>query len=154
MKFMLNGALTIGTLDGANVEMAEAVGKENIFIFGLKTNEVQALWQRGYSPSEFIERSPALKEIFHLLRSNFFSPSDPGLFNPIIQSLTEHDPFLVCADFESYRQMQEVVAQNYQDKTGWTKKSILNVAKSGKFSSDRTIREYAKEIWKVPVAGL
>ena len=150
MKFMLNGALTIGTLDGANIEMAEAVGPENIFIFGLKTQEVEHIKHSGYHPQEFIQRSAVLKEIFHLINSNFFSPSDPGLFYPIVQSLSEHDPFLICADFDSYRAMQEKVSQQYQDKIDWTKKSILNVAKSGKFSSDRTIKEYAKEIWKVP----
>ncbi len=150
MKFMLNGALTIGTLDGANIEIAEAVGQDNIFIFGLKTEEVEALKLGGYSPQEFINNSPVLKEILHLMKSNFFSPSDPGLFNLIIQSVTEHDPFLVCADFDSYRKMQDVVAINYKDKVAWTKKSIINVSKSGKFSSDRTIGEYAKEIWNVP----
>jgi len=151
MKFMLNGALTIGTLDGANVEIAQEVGSENIFIFGLKAQEVEALKNRGYNPQEYINNSAVLKEIFHLMRSNFFSPSELGLFNPIIQLLTEHDPFLICADFESYRQMQDVVARSYQDKTAWTKKSIINAAKSGKFSSDRSIREYANEIWKVPL---
>lgn len=151
MKFMLNGALTIGTLDGANIEIAQEVGPENIFIFGLKAQEVEALKFRGYHPQEYINNSPVLKEIFHLMRSNFFSPSEQGLFNPIIQLLTEHDPFLICADFESYRQMQDVVGRNYQDKTAWTKKSIINSAKSGKFSSDRSIREYADEIWKVPL---
>lgn len=153
MKFMLSGALTIGTLDGANIEIAEEVGPENIFLFGLKAQEVEALKYRGYNPQEYINNSSVLKEIFHLMRSNFFSPSEPGLFNPIIQLLTEHDPFLVCADFESYRQMQETVSRQYQDKIAWTKKSIINVSKSGKFSSDRTIREYAKDIWKVPLAA-
>ena len=150
MKFMLNGALTIGTLDGANIEIAEAVGQDNIFIFGLKTEEVEALKHRGYNPYEFINGSPALKEILHLIKSNFFSPSEPGLFNPISDSLQEHDPFLICADFEHYCKMQDIVSHSYQDKTSWTKKSIINVSKSGKFSSDRTIREYAKEIWNVP----
>ena len=154
MKFMLNGALTIGTLDGANIEIAQEVGPENIFIFGLKAQEVEALKNRGYNPQEYINNSATLKEIFHLMRSNFFSPSEHGLFNPIIQLLAEHDPFLICADFESYRQMQEVVSQSYQDKTVWTKKSIINTAKSGKFSSDRSIGEYAKEIWRVPLAAV
>ena len=153
MKFMLNGALTIGTLDGANIEIAKEVGMENIFIFGLKAQEVEALKNRGYDPQEYVNNSAVLKEIFHLMRSNFFSPSELGLFNPIIQLLTEHDPFLICADFESYRQIQDVVARHYQDKTAWTKKSIINVAKSGKFSSDRSIGEYVKDIWKVPMAA-
>lgn len=151
MKFMLNGALTIGTLDGANIEIAQEAGPENVFIFGLNAREVEALKNRGYNPQEYINNSAVLKEIFHLMRSNFFSPSETGIFNPIIQLITEHDPFLICADFESYRQTQDVVSQNYQDKTLWTKKSIINTAKSGKFSSDRSIREYAEKIWKVPM---
>ncbi len=150
MKFMLNGALTIGTLDGANIEIAQEVGPENIFLFGLKTPEVEALKARGYRPQEFVDQSPVLREIFHLIRTNFFSQSEPGILGPIVQALTEHDPFLVCADFESYRAMQDKVSEAYRDQTTWTKKSIINVAKSGKFSSDRTIQEYAKDIWNVP----
>ena len=149
MKFMLNGALTVGTLDGANIEMAELLGPENIFIFGLKSDEVEQLKNHGYNPQEYITHSFILKEIFHLLMSHFFCPYDPGLFDPIIQSIYYTDPFLICADFNSYCQAQEAVSMAYQDKTEWTKKSILNVAKAGNFSSDRTIREYARDIWKV-----
>jgi len=149
MKFMINGALTIGTLDGANIEIAQAAGKDNIFIFGLKASEVEALKQRGYSPRDYIERSPALKEIMRLIGTNFFSAFNPGLFNPILQSMYEADPFLVCADFDAYVRMQDLVSAAYQDKEEWTKKSISNVAHAGRFSSDRTIREYAKDIWKV-----
>ncbi len=152
MKFMLNGALTVGTLDGATIEIAQAVGPENIFIFGLKSPEVEEMKARGYHPQEFIERSPMLKEIFHLIKSDFFSPSQPGLFNPIFQSLTELDSFMLCTDFEAYRAIQDTIDETYQDKTVWTKKCIINVAKSGRFSSDRTIREYARHIWNVPIA--
>ena len=151
MKFMMNGALTIGTLDGANVEMAEKVGDENIFIFGLRAHEVEALKHKGYQPQHFIEKSPVLKEIFKLIHSGFFSPHDAKLFAPIVQSLAHHDPYLVCADFESYCQTQDQISKMYLNKEEWTKKSIINVAQSGFFSSDRTIREYAKEVWNVPV---
>jgi starch phosphorylase len=150
MKFMLNGALTIGTLDGANVEIAERVGEENIFIFGMKSHEVEALKAGGYNPNEYIERSSVLKEIFHLLETNFFCQYHPGLFDPLIHSLKGSDPFCVCADFDSYCHMQDVVSQDYQDRESWIRKSILNVSEAGIFSSDRTIKEYAREIWKVP----
>jgi len=150
MKFMMNGALTIGTLDGANIEIAKMVGEDNIFIFGLKAHEVESLKQNGYHPRQFIEKSPMLQEIFKLIESGFFSPHDLKLFSPIVQALTEHDPYLVCADFDSYCQAQDAISRMYLNKDEWTKKSIINVAQSGFFSSDRTIREYAKDIWKVP----
>ncbi len=151
MKFMMNGALTIGTLDGANIEIAQAVGDENIFIFGLKAPEVEALKQKGYDPKQYIDKNPMLKEIFKLIHSGFFSPHDLKLFAPIVQSLEQYDPYLVCADFESYCQTQDAVSKMYLNKEEWTKKSIINVAQSGYFSSDRTIREYAKDIWNIPV---
>jgi starch phosphorylase len=153
MKFMMNGALTVGTLDGANIEIAQAVGEENIFIFGLKAHEVETLKQKGYDPRQTIEQSPMLKEIFKLIDGGFFSPRDARLFAPIVQSLTGQDPYLVCADFESYCQVQERISKMYLNKDEWTKKSIINVAQSGYFSSDRAIREYAKDIWNVPVSG-
>lgn len=153
MKFMMNGALTIGTWDGANIEIAQMVGPENIFIFGLKAHEVEALKQKGYHPRTYIDQSPMLKEIFKLIQSGFFSPYDANLFAPIVKSLTEYDPFLVCADFESYCQIQDQVSKMYLNKDEWTKKSIVNVAQCGYFSSDRAIREYAKDIWKIPISG-
>ncbi|MFH1244976.1 MAG: glycogen/starch/alpha-glucan phosphorylase [Candidatus Omnitrophota bacterium] len=149
MKFMLNGALTIGTMDGANVEIAEAAGEENIFIFGLGPREIEQLRNNGYSPQEYINRSPMLYEIVHLLNTNYFSAYQPGLFAPIIDSLTNNDPFFICADFDAYCQAQDNVNRAYQDDAGWIKKSIVNTAKAGRFSSDRTIKEYAKEIWRV-----
>ncbi len=153
MKFMVNGALTIGTCDGANIEIAKAVGAENIFIFGLTVKDIENLRYRGWQPSDSINKSPILKEIIQLIQSNFFSPSDSGLFKPLTDNLTTCDPFFLTADFDSYCATQEKVAQLFVDKKEWTKKSIANVAKSGKFSSDRTIREYAKDIWNVPVKG-
>jgi len=149
MKFMINGALTIGTLDGANIEIAEAVGDDNIFIFGLKANEVEDIKNRGYRPADYINQSPVLREVMHLVTSHFFSHYNPGLFEPLTQMLFNNDPFLVCADFDAYYQMQDRVSQLYVKKDEWTKKCIVNVAKAGRFSSDRTIQEYAKEIWKV-----
>jgi starch phosphorylase len=151
MKFMVNGAVTIGTLDGANIEIAKAVGKDNIFTFGLKADEILAMRMNGYRPYEYIERSPVLSEIFRLIQSNFLSPIDFGLFNPIAQSLLGGDYFFVCADFEDYCRKQDEVSGAYRDADKWLRRSITNVAKSGHFSSDRAIAEYAKKIWGVPV---
>lgn len=150
MKFMMNGALTIGTFDGANIEMAEAVGEDNIFIFGLKVSEIQRLRKKGYNPSEYINRSQSLKEITRLIKRNFFSSSKHGLFNPIVDSLTHGDHYFLCADFDNYRAVQEKVSSVYGNKEDWTKKSIINTAKSGRFSSDNTIKKYAEEIWGIP----
>ena len=151
MKFMMNGALTVGTHDGANIEIAEEVGADNIFMFGLKAHEAQELKNRGYDPNFFIQQSPHLKEILSMMRNNFFSPMEPGIFEPLVNNLMFSDPFLVCADFESYCAVQDRISEEYQDQDKWTEKAILNVAKSGKFSSDRTIAEYAKDIWNIPV---
>jgi len=150
MKFMVNGAITIGTLDGANIEIAEAVGDDNIFIFGMKAEEIQRLKAGGYDPKEYIERSQILTEVLNLVRTNFFSPVEFGLFDPIIQSIFSNDYFCVSADFDPYCATQETVSKAYKNKSEWTKKSIINAAKSGRFSSDRTIEEYARNIWGVP----
>jgi starch phosphorylase len=149
MKFMVNGALTIGTLDGANIEIAKAAGPDNIFIFGLNASEIQDLRSNGYDPNEYINNCQELKEIIDLIRSNFLSPVEFGLFEPIVHSLTSSDHFFVCADFAKYLAAQDMVCASYADRAGWIKKSIINVARSGKFSSDRTIADYAKDIWKV-----
>ena len=148
MKFMMNGALTVGTLDGANIEMAEAAGFENMFIFGLKTEEVQQIKVRGYHPQPLIQQSPLLTEIFRMIRSNFFCQGEPGIFEPLLCSLMETDPFLVCADFDAYCRIQDVISVNYLDQSDWTRKAIVNVAQSARFSSDRTIKEYCRDIWK------
>ncbi len=149
MKFMMNGALTIGTFDGANVEITEEVGKDNIFIFGLNVEAIQRIKKNGYYPQEYINRCAILKEIISLIRSNFFSPVDYNLFSPIIDNLSCADPFFICADFDDYCNAQDKVSALYCNKNEWVKKSIVNVAKSGKFSSDRTIKQYADEIWKI-----
>jgi len=148
MKFALNGALTIGTLDGANIEIREEVGEENFFLFGLTADEVQDLWRRGYRPRDRYDQDPELKAVLDLIYSGFFEPDHPELFRPLVQSLLEHDPYLLLADFRSYVDCQAAVGKAYLDPERWTKMAILNIARMGKFSSDRTIREYARDIWQ------
>ncbi|MFC1671351.1 glycogen/starch/alpha-glucan phosphorylase, partial [Spirochaetota bacterium] len=150
MKFALNGALTIGTLDGANIEIHEEVGHENIFIFGLKRNEVSQLRSSGYNPLNYYNKNRELKKAIEMIRDGFFSKSEPNLFLPIFNSLLHQgDYYLVLADYQSYIKCQELVNENYGNKSMWLEKCILNIANTGKFSSDRTINEYAKEIWDV-----
>jgi starch phosphorylase len=153
MKFSLNGALTIGTLDGANIEIREEVGAENFFLFGLTTPEVFALKAAGYNPRAYFDSNGELREAINLINSGFFSHGDWNLFIPLTDSLLHSDPYMVLADYQSYLDCQEQVGQTYQDQEQWTKMSILNVARMGKFSSDRAIREYCQEIWHAqPVA--
>ncbi len=150
MKFALNGALTIGTMDGANVEMHEEIGGENMFIFGLLTEQVEELRVMGYNPWDYYHKSPMLRQVIDLISSGFFSPEEPGLFAPIYDTLLNHgDRYMVMADFDSYVQCQAEVSRCYMNKIEWTRKSILNVANMGKFSSDRAIEEYADGIWHV-----
>lgn len=149
MKFTLNGALTIGTLDGANVEIRNAVGAENFFLFGKTVPEVQALWRAGYNPRHCYESDPRLSEVLDLVSSGFFSPGDRGLFRPLVDSLLYHDPFLLLADFPSYIDAQGVVENTYRNESLWAEMSILNVAGAGRFSSDRSVRDYAREIWNI-----
>ena len=150
MKFALNGALTVGTLDGANVEIREEVGAENFFLFGLTVEQVAALRRRGYQPWEVYRNDRRLKQVLDALSSGVFSPEEPGLFRPVVDSLLNGgDPYLVLADFAAYCACQEEVERAYRDRERWTRMAILNVARTGKFSSDRTIREYAEGIWGV-----
>ena len=150
MKFSLNGALTIGTLDGANVEIREEVGAENFFLFGLTVDGVAALRKRGYNPWEWYRNDRRIKAVLDALSSGVFSPGEPGLFRPVVDSLLNGgDPYLVLADFAAYCACQEDVEKAYRDPERWTRMAILNVARAGKFSSDRTIQQYADEIWKV-----
>jgi starch phosphorylase len=151
MKLALNGALTIGTLDGANVEILDRVGQDNIFIFGLTAAEVEARRRGGINPRETIDGSPMLREVLDAIGSGVFSPNEPGRFRDIVTSLCEHDHFLVTADFDAYLAAQEKVATRWQDRAAWWRSSAINTARVGWFSSDRTIREYADEIWKVRV---
>lgn len=148
MKFSMNGALTIGTLDGANIEIREEVGENNFFLFGLTTEEVKQLHQQGYRPMDYYQQNTELREVIDLIRHGFFSRGDTELFRPLIDNLLYHDPYLVLADFAGYSQSQSLVDATYCDKERWTRMSILNTARSGKFSSDRSIREYARDIWK------
>ncbi len=147
MKFSLNGALTIGTLDGANVEIREEVGEENFFLFGLKTEEVYDLKAKGYNPWDYYNSNGELKAVIDLISSGFFSHGDPNLFKPLVDNLLYDDPYLLLADYQSYIECQEKVSQAYKDQDNWTRMSILNVARMGKFSSDRAIREYCEDIW-------
>ncbi|MBU1122234.1 MAG: glycogen/starch/alpha-glucan phosphorylase [Candidatus Omnitrophota bacterium] len=151
MKFMLNGALTIGTLDGANIEIAEAVGKENIFTFGLDADGIQQLRVKGYKPGDYIRKLPVLRKIVSLIKENFFSSKEPGIFDSIIRNLTEGDPFFICADFQSYCETQRQVGEAFLNREKWLDKAIINVAEAGRFSSDRTIVEYARDIWDIDV---
>jgi starch phosphorylase len=149
MKFALNGALTIGTLDGANIEIKEEVGHENIFIFGLKAEEIRDLRRSGYNPRYYYNSNPELKLAIDMIANGFFSHSQPQLFKPITDSLLNYDYYMLLADFASYVKCQEEVSEIYKDQEKWTKMSILNVANMGKFSSDRTVKEYADEVWNV-----
>ncbi|MDD5240834.1 MAG: glycogen/starch/alpha-glucan phosphorylase [Sulfuricella sp.] len=150
MKFMMNGALTIGTLDGANIEIREEAGAENFFLFGLTADEVEAT--RGhYDPAAIIEADEDLRRVMHLLESGHFNLFEPGIFDPIIHAVTSpHDPWLTAADFRGYVDAQRRAAQVYRDAEQWTRMSILNTAASGKFSSDRTILDYNRDIWHLP----
>jgi starch phosphorylase len=156
MKLALNGALTIGTLDGANIEIREEVGAENIFIFGLDVDGVRALWQHGYDPRALCEADEELREVLSWLVSGYFTPDEPDALLSLKRSLLDYgDPFLVLADYRSYVRAQERVDAAYRDKARWARMAILNTARSGKFSSDRAIHEYARDIWRLnplPVA--
>lgn len=147
MKFMLNGALTIGTMDGANVEMAEEAGAENLFIFGLRVEDVEALDRKGYNAHEYYNRLPELRQAVDQINGGFFSPREPDCFKDVVNMLLNHDRFKVFADYEAYVACQARVDQLYRNPKEWTKKVIRNIACSGKFSSDRTITEYARDIW-------
>jgi glycogen phosphorylase len=149
MKFAMNGALTIGTLDGANVEIMEQVGQENFFLFGLTTPEVESLKHRGYHPMDYYNQNADLQLVIDRISSGVFSHGDKQLFQPIVDNLLHHDPYLLLADYQAYIDCQDRVAAAYRDQDHWTRMSILNTARMGMFSSDRSIREYCKEIWNV-----
>jgi starch phosphorylase len=150
MKFALNGALTIGTLDGANVEIREEVGEENFFLFGLTAAEVAERKARGYDPRELYRADAQLREALDLIGSGALSPGQPDLFAPLVRGLLDYgDPYMLLADFQPYVSCQQRVAAAYRDQQAWTRMSIFNVARMGRFSSDRTIREYAEQIWGV-----
>jgi len=149
MKFSMNGALTIGTMDGANIEIMEAVGRENFFLFGLTVEEIRNLRKEGYRPFELFQKDQDLREIIDRLSSGEFSRGDKNLFKPLIDSVLSEDSYFVLQDFRSYVQAQENVSNAFLDRSHWTKMSVLNTARMGKFSSDRSIRDYCDKIWNV-----
>ena len=154
MKFSMNGALTIGTLDGANVEIREEVGADNFFLFGLDVAQVDQLWTKGYRPQAVVEVDEELRAAIGLINSGLFSHSDRQLFAPLVDNLLCDDPYLVCADYRSYLDCQQEVDAAYRNREEWARKSILNVARIGTFSSDRAVREYCDDIWKVSPATM
>jgi glycogen phosphorylase len=149
MKFAMNGALTIGTLDGANIEIREEVGAENFFLFGLTEQQVQKMTADGYSPAEYYQTNQELKLAIDRIASGFFSHGDKDLFKPLLDTLFNQDPYFLFADYQSYLDCQYQASQVYRDRQRWTRMSILNVARMGKFSSDRSIREYCEDIWHI-----
>jgi len=149
MKFMLNGALTIGTLDGANVEMAEEMGNDNIFIFGMTVDDVDALQAAGYNAHSYYNADAELRQTLDMIRDGFFSPENADEFKNIVDMLLNHDRFLTLADYKAYIAAQDQVSETYLNQDLWAKMAIHNIASSGKFSSDRTIAEYGREIWGI-----
>ena len=149
MKFAMNGALTIGTLDGANIEIRQEVGEDNFFLFGLTTPQVAALKHKGYNPHHYYRANPQLKDAVDLIASGHFSQGDQDLFKPLLDKLLHDDPFMLMADYQSYVSCQQAVGQAYRNSDHWTRMSILNAARTGKFSSDRSIDDYCNTIWKV-----
>ena len=149
MKFAMNGALTIGTLDGANVEIREEAGRDNFFLFGLTVDQVEQLKRDGYRPAEHYAAHTGLRTAVDLVRDGAFSNGDRDLFKPLIDNLMSRDEYLVFADYPSYAECQATVDAAWRDRDRWTRMSILNAARMGKFSSDRAIREYMRRIWKV-----
>jgi starch phosphorylase len=154
MKFALNGALTIGTLDGANVEMSEQVGNDNLFIFGMTAQQVELRKQAGeLNMTSVIAGSDRLSAALEAIRGGVFSPDDPTRYVGLVDALVYDDRFMVCADFDDYWATQRRVDELWQDPARWWRAAVLNTARMGWFSSDRTIREYAKEIWGAPPVG-
>jgi len=150
MKFALNGALTIGTWDGANIEMAQAMGADNMFVFGLRADEVSNLWQAGYQPGGYVERDAALQRALGAVADGGFSPDEPGRYRGLTDELLQNDGYMLMADFGSYRQAQERVDAVFADPTAWARRVIANIAAMGRFSSDRTVRDYVERVWSRP----
>ncbi|NBW48271.1 MAG: glycogen phosphorylase, partial [Betaproteobacteria bacterium] len=149
MKFSLNGALTIGTWDGANIEMAQAMGVDEMFVFGLRSEQVESLKQAGYEPRRYADQDPALAQVLQAVAAGDFSPGERGRYAGLVQELLNHDPYLLLADFSSYCAAQAQVDGLYADSKAWQRRAILNVAGMGMFSSDRTIAEYVERVWSV-----
>ena len=152
MKFMMNGAVAIGTLDGANIEIRKEVGEQNFFLFGLTAPKISDLQQAGYNPRRCYDKSPLLREVLDGLRDGRFSNGDRDLFAPLVNDLMNADRYFVLADFDAYAATQQEAGKAYADISRWGTMSLLNTARSGKFSSDRTIRQYCEDIWRLPFA--
>jgi starch phosphorylase len=150
MKFAMNGALTIGTWDGANIEMAQAMGQENMFVFGLRTEEVQKIKAQGYRPRDYIETNPQLKRVLYAIMAGDFSHGDTQRYHSLTDNLFDHDPYLLMADFAAYVTAQAQVDALFDAPADWVQRALLNVAGMGSFSVDRTIREYIERVWSVP----
>ncbi|MBA1332976.1 maltodextrin phosphorylase, partial [Candidatus Endoriftia persephone str. Guaymas] len=149
MKLALNGSLTMGTLDGANVEIRDQVGAENIFIFGLTTDQVKQRCQQGYHPRYHFESEPLLRRVVEMIGNGFFSPEEPERYKPLVESLLDRDHFMVMADFQAYLECSDRADAIYRQPEIWNQMAILNTAQMGYFSSDRTIQEYAQQIWQI-----
>lgn len=149
MKFAMNGALTIGTLDGANIEIREEVGSDNFFLFGMNAEEVYNKKQAGYNPREYYHNNPELRRAIDRIASGFFSHGNPDLFKPLLDTLLDHDNYMLMADYQSYVECQDRVSEMYRDTERWTQMALMNVARMGKFSSDRSIRDYANDFWQI-----
>ena len=149
MKFMINGALTIGTLDGANVEMSEAVGPNNIYIFGLETQQVEELWKNGYSASSYYHNSERLKQAVDYLNIGFDGHSFADMVRYLVAGYGISDPYMCLADFDSYSRTHDIMLKAYDNREKWNKMALVNIAASGFFASDRSIEEYAKNIWNL-----
>jgi starch phosphorylase len=150
MKLALNGAVTIGTLDGANIEIRDVVGDENIFIFGKTVEEVEELWRKGYHPNQILEKNENLRVLLEWIGSDYFTPGEHNALLGLKQSLADHgDPFLVLADFEDYVRAQNEADLAFRDRDRWARMALANTARVGMFSSDRTIRQYNEDIWKL-----
>ena len=149
MKFILNGGLILGTLDGANIEIAQEVGAENIFTFGLSSDQVNSLKESGYKTAVSLQNNPGLSKALSMIKSGYFNREKPDLYNDLYNSLVFEDEYLLMEDFSSYAQCRQRVIDTWEDQKTWTRMSILNTAAAGKFSSDRTITEYAKDIWGI-----
>jgi starch phosphorylase len=149
MKFSINGALTIGTLDGANVEIREAVGADNFFLFGLTTEEVDTIIAHGYKPGRYYEENAELRSVIDLLSSGLFSHGDRLLFADLVNNLLYEDPYLVMADAADYFEKQQAVSETWRNEERWTRMSVVNVTRMGRFSSDRSVRDYSENVWRV-----
>lgn len=150
MKLALNGALTLGTLDGANIEIGDAVGWDNFFCFGETAEQIEQLKQDGYHPQEFLNTHSELRQALDMIAQGYFSPDRPQRFTSLVDELIQHDRFFLFADYEAYLAAQDRVDDVYRNPAEWTRRSILNVAHMGRFSSDRCIQEYASQIWQLP----